>query len=81
LLRSGSERVVESARDHVADLRSLEKFEYMDPKGKDQGINGLSSIELSLSQATKLNHSLNETSYEIKVPPEPNNTLLNKIPS
>ena len=40
LVRNGSERVVDSARDHVSDLRSLERFEYMDPKGKDQGING-----------------------------------------
>ena len=40
LLRYGSERVVESAREHLYDLRALERFEYIDPKGKDQGING-----------------------------------------
>lgn len=40
LIRNGSERVVESARDHVYDVRQLERFEYIDDKGKDQGING-----------------------------------------
>ena len=40
LLRNGSDRVVESARDHVAELRSLERFEFIDAKGKDQGVNG-----------------------------------------
>jgi hypothetical protein len=40
LLRYGSERVVESAREHTYDLRSLERFEFIDAKGKDQGING-----------------------------------------
>lgn len=40
LIKNGSERVVESARDHLYDLRRLEKFEFVDQKGKDQGING-----------------------------------------
>lgn len=45
LVRNGSERVVESARDHVYDVRQLERFDFIDNKGKDQGING----ELSLA--------------------------------
>ena len=40
LLRNGSDRVVDSVRDHLGDLRALERFEYTDVKGKDQGING-----------------------------------------
>ncbi len=39
IVRSGSERVIESGRDHIHELRQLERFEYVDPKGKDQGIN------------------------------------------
>eukprot|EP00041_Stephanoeca_diplocostata_P011374 m.187745 g.187745 ORF g.187745 m.187745 type:complete len:540 (+) comp18509_c0_seq1:223-1842(+) len=39
LICNGSERVVESARDHLYDIRRLESFQYIDPKGKDQGIN------------------------------------------
>ncbi len=31
---------MESAREHTYDLRSLERFEFIDAKGKDQGING-----------------------------------------
>jgi len=39
LLRNGADRVVESARDHISELRNLEHFEFTDVKGKDQGIN------------------------------------------
>ena len=39
LLRHGSERVIEDARDHMRDLKRLQKFEYVDPEGKDCGIN------------------------------------------
>lgn len=41
LLKNGSSRVVDSARDHVYDIRALERFTSIDEKGKDQGINGL----------------------------------------
>jgi hypothetical protein len=41
LLRNGSDRVVDSVRDHLGDLRVLERFEFTDVKGKDQGINGI----------------------------------------
>ena len=40
LLRNGSTRVVDSARDRVYDIRQLENFVFLDAKGKDQGING-----------------------------------------
>eukprot|EP01147_Barroeca_monosierra_P008887 gene8887-10333_t len=39
LIRNGSTRVIDSARDHVYDLRRLERFKFIDPQGKDQGIN------------------------------------------
>ena len=39
ILRHGSERVIEDTRDHLRDLKALQKFEYIDPEGKDSGIN------------------------------------------
>ncbi|TPX47949.1 hypothetical protein SeMB42_g03159 [Synchytrium endobioticum] len=39
LIKNGSERVVDNAREHGYDLRALTKFQYVDEKGKDQGIN------------------------------------------
>lgn len=40
LVRNGSERAVENARDHLFDLGSLENYTFTDEAGKDQGING-----------------------------------------
>lgn len=39
LVRNGSERAVENARDHLFDLGSLENYTFTDEVGKDQGIN------------------------------------------
>ncbi|EGE01646.1 epsin-3 [Trichophyton equinum CBS 127.97] len=39
LVKNGSERVVDDARSHVSLLRMLRQFHYIDPNGKDQGIN------------------------------------------
>jgi len=39
IVRNGSERVIEDCRDHMRDLKALQKFEYVDPEGKDTGIN------------------------------------------
>ena len=39
LLRHGSERVIEDARDHVRDIKKMQKFEYVDADGKDCGLN------------------------------------------
>eukprot|EP01137_Pigoraptor_chileana_P015531 Opistho-2@71561 len=39
LLKNGSERVVEDARDHVYDIRNLESFKFVDEQQKDQGLN------------------------------------------
>lgn len=39
ILRNGSVQCVESGRDHMIDLQLLDKFVYVDEKGKDQGIN------------------------------------------
>ncbi|KAJ3182567.1 Epsin-3, clathrin recruitment and traffic between the Golgi and endosome [Gaertneriomyces sp. JEL0708] len=40
LMKNGSERVIDSAREHSYELRALRNFHYVDDKGKDQGING-----------------------------------------
>ncbi|KAK4472249.1 hypothetical protein MN116_003519 [Schistosoma mekongi] len=39
LLRNGSDYVVQGARDHIYDIRTLESFRYFDENGKDQGMN------------------------------------------
>ncbi|KPI41055.1 ENTH domain-containing protein [Cyphellophora attinorum] len=39
LVKNGSERVVDDARSHLSLLRMLRQFHYIDPNGKDQGIN------------------------------------------
>ena len=38
LVRNGSERVIEDARDHVRELKALQKFEYVDTDAKDTGV-------------------------------------------
>jgi hypothetical protein len=40
LVKNGSERVVDDARTHLAMVKILRNFHYIDEKGKDQGING-----------------------------------------
>ncbi|PYH92456.1 ENTH-domain-containing protein [Aspergillus ellipticus CBS 707.79] len=39
LIKNGSERVVDDARSHMSLIRMLRQFHYIDPNGKDQGIN------------------------------------------
>ncbi|KAJ3413507.1 Epsin-3, clathrin recruitment and traffic between the Golgi and endosome [Chytridiales sp. JEL 0842] len=39
LIKNGSERVIDHARDHVYELKALKNFNFIDDKGKDQGIN------------------------------------------
>eukprot|EP00322_Chrysochromulina_rotalis_P023252 CAMPEP_0115856150 /NCGR_PEP_ID=MMETSP0287-20121206/14903_1 /TAXON_ID=412157 /ORGANISM="Chrysochromulina rotalis, Strain UIO044" /LENGTH=655 /DNA_ID=CAMNT_0003310313 /DNA_START=4 /DNA_END=1968 /DNA_ORIENTATION=+ len=39
MIRNGSDRVVEDARDHVREIKALQKFEFVDPEGKDSGVN------------------------------------------
>lgn len=39
LIKNGSERVVDNAREHVYDIRALNRFHYIDEKHKDQGVN------------------------------------------
>ncbi|KAI0823994.1 hypothetical protein BC628DRAFT_1420424 [Trametes gibbosa] len=39
LIKNGSERVVDDARSHIATIKMLRNFYYVDDKGKDQGIN------------------------------------------
>lgn len=42
LVKNGSERVVDDARSHIATIKMLRNFYYIDDKGKDQGLNGVS---------------------------------------
>ncbi|KAJ3391543.1 Epsin-3, clathrin recruitment and traffic between the Golgi and endosome [Lobulomyces angularis] len=39
LIKNGSERVVDNAKDHIYELRALKNFNYTDDKHKDQGLN------------------------------------------
>ncbi|EXJ76881.1 hypothetical protein A1O3_10526 [Capronia epimyces CBS 606.96] len=39
LCKHGSERVIDDARSHLSLLRMLRQFYYIDPNGKDQGVN------------------------------------------
>jgi len=39
LVKNGSERVVDDARAHMATIKIMRDFTYIDEKGKDQGIN------------------------------------------
>jgi len=39
LVKHGSERVVDDSRAHLATIKMLRNFHYIDEKGKDQGIN------------------------------------------
>lgn len=39
LIKNGSEKVVDNAKEHMYDLKALLKFRFTDDKGKDQGIN------------------------------------------
>ncbi|EFX04523.1 golgi to endosome transport protein [Grosmannia clavigera kw1407] len=39
LIKHGSERVIDDARSHLTLLKMLRQFHFIDPNGKDQGIN------------------------------------------
>ena len=41
LIKNGSERVVSNCHENIYVIRALQKFIYVDPNGKDQGINGI----------------------------------------
>lgn len=43
LIKHGSERVVDDSRSHLATIKMLRSFHYIDDKGKDEGINGEST--------------------------------------
>lgn len=40
LLRNGSDRVRDAAQDHLYDLRTLENYQCIDERGRDQGASG-----------------------------------------
>ena len=39
LIRHGSDRAIDEARDHLREIKRLQRFEYVDPDGKDCGGN------------------------------------------
>lgn len=39
LIKNGSERAVDYAREHIYEVKAMKNFHYVDEKGKDQGIN------------------------------------------
>lgn len=39
LIKNGSERVIDDVRSHLSLIKMLRQFHYIDPNGKDQGIN------------------------------------------
>lgn len=39
LIRSGSEHVIDYARDNIHKIRVLHDFQYIDENGKDEGLN------------------------------------------
>ena len=39
LVRHGSDRAIDEARDHLREIKRLQRFEYVDPDGKDCGGN------------------------------------------
>jgi len=57
IIKHGSERVVDDARSHLSTLKMLRNFHYIDEKGKDQGINGLSFNMLSITEYSPLSSS------------------------
>ncbi|KAI8806799.1 hypothetical protein BJ742DRAFT_815359 [Cladochytrium replicatum] len=39
LIKNGSEKVIDNARDHQYEIKAMRNFHFIDEKGKDQGIN------------------------------------------
>lgn len=57
LVKNGSERVVDDARSHIATIKMLRNFYYIDEKGKDQGLNGTFILPRYLLRAAFLTYS------------------------
>ncbi len=43
LIKNGSEKVADNARDHIYEMKALKNFQHIDEKGKDQGLNGIAT--------------------------------------
>jgi len=59
LVKNGAEKVVDEARAHLATIKILRNFHYIDDQGKDQGINSTSS---PLTQSATVPRSLRHSS-------------------
>ncbi|KAI9287521.1 hypothetical protein BC943DRAFT_318275 [Umbelopsis sp. AD052] len=70
LVKNGAERVIDEARSHMATIKILRNFHYIDEKGKDQGINVrnrakelaelLSDVEKIKAERKKAKHNRNK---------------------
>lgn len=59
-MKNGAERVIDEARSHMATIKILRNFHYIDEKGKDQGINGMlyQNFKSGTVQVSKYSRSL-----------------------
>lgn len=46
LLKTGSERVINNAKDHLFEMRALESYNCVDERGRDQGVNSKLNLKL-----------------------------------
>lgn len=58
LVKNGSERVVDDARSHVSMIKMMKNFHYVDEKGKDQGINGMTAFFIMSLQFLTIFYSI-----------------------
>ena len=49
IIKHGSERVVDDARAHISTVKMLRNFHYIDEKAKDQGVNGMRVLDVSIA--------------------------------
>lgn len=53
LVKNGAEKVVDEARAHLATIKILRNFHYIDDQGKDQGINSTSDYLIQFATAPR----------------------------
>ncbi|CCU98032.1 unnamed protein product [Malassezia sympodialis ATCC 42132] len=63
LVKNGAEKVVDEARAHLATIKILRNFHYIDDQGKDQGINTLLS-DVDMIRAERRKARANRSKYQ-----------------
>ena len=53
LVKNGAEKVVDEARAHLATIKIVRNFHYIDDQGKDQGINSTSDYLIQFATAPR----------------------------